>query len=90
MKIIIVCLLFIFGVLQYRLWVGEGSFAEISLLKQKLIEQEKALDRLKQINHKLAGELTDLIYGTQAIEERARAELGMIAHDEIFYQILEK
>ena len=90
MKTIITILLLVFCSLQYRLWVGEGSFAEILLLKQKLAKQEQALTQLKEINNKLNAELSDLIYGTQAVEERARSELGMIAHDEVFYQILEK
>ncbi len=90
MKWIVSLLLIVFFVLQYRLWVGEGSFAEMVLLKAELNTQQMELDRLKDRNAKLQGEVADLISGQQAIEEIARSELGMIGQNETFYQVLEK
>jgi len=83
-------LLIVFFTLQYRLWVGEGSFAEVVLLKEKLTTQQAELDKLKQRNAKLQGEVIDLISGKEAIEEIARSELGLIGENEVFYQVLEK
>ena len=90
MKIMISLLLIVFFTLQYRLWVGEGSFAEVVLLKEKLTTQQAELDKLKQRNAKLQGEVIDLISGKEAIEEIARSELGLIGENEVFYQVLEK
>jgi cell division protein FtsB len=90
MKIMISLLLIVFFTLQYRLWVGEGSFAEVVLLKEKLTTQQAELDKLKQRNAKLQGEVADLISGKEAIEEIARSELGLIGENEVFYQVLEK
>jgi len=76
-------------ILQYRLWVGDGSLAEVHNLKQKIVIQQQELDQLHQRNKTLAAEVQDLKQGLEAIEERARSELGMIRKGEIFYQIIE-
>ena len=75
--------------LQYRIWVGEGSLAEISELKRKIAEQEQVNARLRERNELLKAEVTDLKQGMEAIEERARTDLGMIKENETFYQLAE-
>lgn len=75
--------------LQYKLWVGDGSLAEVWQLRQSLAEQRKENESLAERNAALEAEVKDLKQGLDAVEERARAELGMIKEDEVFYQIVE-
>ncbi|MES9870582.1 MAG: cell division protein FtsB [Sedimenticola sp.] len=89
MRILIGILILIFVVLQYRLWVGEGSLAEVHGLKREIENQKAELKQLKQRNQALQAEVADLKKGLEAIEERARSELGMIREGEIFYQVVE-
>ena len=76
-------------VLQYRLWVGEGSLAELYLLKEDIELQKAELQLMRRRNQALQAEVNDLKKGLEAIEERARNDLGMIREGEIFYQIIE-
>ncbi|MEN8177958.1 MAG: cell division protein FtsB [Pseudomonadota bacterium] len=89
MRIIIAILLVVFLILQYRLWVGKGSLAEVSNLKQEIGLLENELVRLRERNRALQAEVEDLRGGISAIEERARSELGMIKEGEIFYQVID-
>ena len=75
--------------LQYKLWVGEGSIAEIWSLHQAGELQRDENERLKERNAALEAEVQDLKQGLGAVEERARTELGMIKEGEVFYQIVE-
>ncbi|MBI5460697.1 MAG: cell division protein FtsB [Gammaproteobacteria bacterium] len=75
--------------LQYKLWVGEGSIAEIWNLLQAGEVQRDENARLKERNAALEAEVKDLKTGMDAIEERARTDLGMVKDGEIFYQIVE-
>jgi cell division protein FtsB len=75
--------------LQYPLWLGKGSWARVWELERSLEQQHEANARLKARNDALDAEVRDLKEGTAAIEERARAELGMIKKDEVFYQVVE-
>jgi cell division protein FtsB len=87
MKILTTVLLLMLIVLQYRLWVGEGSLAEVHILRQEIDAQKKVLLRLEKRNGALQAEVSDLKRGLEAIEERARSELGMIKEGEVFYQV---
>lgn len=89
MRILIAILLVVFVMLQYRLWVGKGSLAEVSNLKQEIGQLEKELAKLRVRNRALQAEVKDLRSGKSAIEERARSELGMIKKGEIFYQVID-
>lgn len=74
--------------LQINLWVGEGSIANVWGLKK---EQARLVDENKQLmerNAAMAAEVKNLKSGLDAIEERARMELGMIKKDETFYLII--
>jgi len=89
MRILIALLMIVLLTLQYRLWVGEGSLAEVYGLKREIAVQQAELERLRQRNAALQAEVADLKQGLEAIEERARSELGMIRKGEIFYQVVE-
>ncbi len=75
--------------LQYKLWVGEGSLAEVWSLHQAGEVQRVENEGLKERNAALEAEVKDLKQGSEAVEERARTELGMIKDGEVFYQIVE-
>lgn len=90
MKIIVAVLVLLLAFLQYRLWVGDGSLAEVRQLKQAIVAQEKENKLLAKRNRALEAEVRDLKQGLEAIEERARSELGMIRKDETFFQIVEE
>ena len=76
--------------LQYPLWLGKGSWLKVWELDRQVTEQKEANARLKARNDALDAEVRDLKEGLEAIEERARTELGMIKQDEIFVQVLAK
>jgi cell division protein FtsB len=75
--------------LEVKLWAGEGGMREVWLLQRKLDEQKVENQKLKQRNEALAAEVQDLKSGKSAIEERARAEQGLIKPGEVFYQVVE-
>jgi len=79
-------LLVLMLVLQYRLWVGQGSLAEVSALKRDMAEQKVDIERLKSRNQALRAEVDGLKRGLDAVEALARSELGMIRDGETFYQ----
>lgn len=83
----VLLVVFILG-LQYRLWVGENSLAELWGVKGKLETQQTINRDLKSRNDALKAEVSDLKQGLDAIEERARSELGMIKKNETFYQLM--
>ena len=77
--------------LQARLWLGDGSIAEVHRLEQSVILQQQKNKAAQDRNRALEAEVKDLKKGLDAIEERARSELGMIKKkNETFYQIVEK
>jgi cell division protein FtsB len=90
MRLLLLLLIVIFVLLQYRLWVGDGSLAEVWQLYQDVERQAAENERLGERNQALEAEVADLKQGLEAIEERAREELGMIKDNEIFYQIVEE
>ncbi len=76
--------------IQYPLWLGKGSWMRAWQVEQDFIKQKNNNIKLEARNAGLAAEVTDLKTGTEAIEERARYELGMIRPDEVFYQIVDE
>jgi len=89
MKILLVIILLLITHLQYRLWLGDDSIAEIEAAKLHLANLKKQVDEKKQRNDALYAEVEDLRKGQEALEERARDELGMIKDNETFFQVLE-
>ena len=90
MKWLFVLLISLLLLLQYKLWVNDGGLPEVLHLKNEVeLAKQNKID-LQERNNSLDAEVTDLKKGLQAIEERARSELGMIGKDEVFYQIISK
>lgn len=75
--------------LAYTLAVGKGGLLDIWNMKRDISAQQEQNERLKQRNRELAGEIVNLQKGTEAIEERARSDMGLIRPDEVFVQIIE-
>jgi cell division protein FtsB len=90
MRLLIALLILALVALQFRLWVGEGSLAEVHGLKNEIAAQEDELVRLRSRNQELEAEVIDLRQGVEALEERARRDLGMIKPGEIFIQVIER
>jgi len=90
MRWMILLLVVLLLALQYKIWVGEGSFAEVWDLYQQVEKQREENQLLRERNQALEAEVKDLKQGLGAIEERAREELGMIKEGETFYQIIEE
>ena len=88
MKILIAALIVLLIALQYRLWFGDGSVQEVWRLRDEAKSTRTELLQLRSRNQALSAEVADLKSGLEAIEERARAELGMIDEDETFYQFV--
>lgn len=88
MRVLLAVLLLLLILLQYKLWLGEGGFADVRRLEQRVAEQEHENELLGQRNQELEAEVEDLRQGYDAIEERARSELGMIKEEEEFYQVV--
>ncbi|MCW8957090.1 MAG: cell division protein FtsB [Gammaproteobacteria bacterium] len=88
MKWIIALLTVLLLMLQFRLWVGDGGIPKVLHLQQEVAEAKQERHRLQERNRELDAEVTDLKKGFDAIEERARSELGMIGKDETFFQIV--
>ncbi|QZA78999.1 cell division protein FtsB [Deefgea tanakiae] len=89
MRILAIFLAAVIVALQWPLWVGKGSWLRVWQLDTQLSEHRSANAKLKERNDALEAEVRDLKTGTDAIEERARNELGMIRHEEVFFQVLD-
>jgi len=75
--------------LQYPLWIGKGSWMRVWELDRQLLAQKDGNARAKSRNEALDAEVRDLKQGHEALEERARFELGMIRKGEVFYQVVQ-
>ncbi len=74
--------------LQYRVWFSEDGVRQVARLRQAVAAQSAENEHLAERNRQLAAEVRDLKTGLDALEERARSDLGMIAHNETFYQVV--
>jgi cell division protein FtsB len=83
---LLVVLLLVLGMLQYRLWIAEGSLAEVQRLTRQMLEQTEVNRQLQDRNAVLEREVLDLQTGNEVVEQRAREQLGLIREDEVFYQ----
>ena len=88
MRMLLAFLVLLLVLLQYKLWLGEGGFTDVRRLEQRVLEQQQENTILQQRNTELEAEVADLRQGYDAIEERARSELGMIKEEEEFYQVV--
>ena len=80
-------LLLLLAGLQYRLWVGNGSLAQITDLTQQIADQRAENKVLLERNRVMDAEVLELKKGMETVEERARHELGMIKEGETLYQL---
>ncbi|WP_366645543.1 cell division protein FtsB [Amphritea sp.] len=85
--IILLLLICLIG-LQYRLWFGEANLGEVQALQQEIERQRAENDLLVNRNHQLDAEVKDLKQGLEALEERARNQLGMVKEGESFFQLV--
>ena len=86
MKVLTLALVGLIALLQYPLWLGKGSWARVWEVDQQLRAQRDSNLKLQARNAALDAEVRDLKQGLDAIEERARSELGMIKQDEISFR----
>ncbi len=88
MRLITAVLLIFLVLLQYRLWFGKNSVPDYLALEEEVTRQLANNNKLKQRNKLLYADTDDLKSGTEAIEERARHELGMIKQGETFFRVI--
>jgi cell division protein FtsB len=90
MKALTLIFVILIALLQYPLWLGKGSWLRVWRVNQQVTEQTEQNNIYKQRNDALRAEVRDLKQGNDAVEERARSELGMIKSDEVFYQVIDQ
>lgn len=88
MKLFIFSLLLLTILLQTKLWFDKGGWLDVKEMQQTIAKQIEKNEALRKENQRLHAEVQGLKKGQDAIEERARSELGMIKKGEVFYQIL--
>lgn len=89
MRLLAITLAALLLLLQYPLWLGKGGLLRVWEMERQIEAQRETNARMQARNASLDAEVRDLKQGLEAIEERARSELGMIRRDEIFFQVLE-
>ncbi|MBL8422433.1 cell division protein FtsB [Accumulibacter sp.] len=90
MRWLAVALLVLIVLLQHPLWLGKGGWLRVWDVDRQLRQQQDTNKQLEMRNAGLDAEVRDLKQGYDAIEERARFELGMVRQDEVFVQIPDK
>ncbi len=89
MKKVTAFLILLIGLLQYKLWYGEGNVREFKRLNDRIAELRQEGTRRRERNAALEAEVMDLKQGLDAVEERARHELGMVMAGEEFVQVID-
>jgi cell division protein FtsB len=89
MRFLAIVLVILIAAIQTPLWFGKGGWLRVWELDRQLDTQRASNEKLRARNAALDAEVRDLKTGYDAIEERARSELGMIRQDEVFYQVIE-
>ena len=89
MKLLWTIMVVLIILLQVRLWVGEGSFAQVWALEKSIAEQREENAELATRNERLYAEVRNLRSEQSAVEERARMNLGLIREDETFFLVVE-
>ncbi|HOX72805.1 cell division protein FtsB [Dokdonella sp.] len=89
LRYVALILLILIIALQVKLWAGQGGMNEVWRLEKSVAEQKQKNDELKARNDALLAEVANLKDGDEAIEERARSELGLVKPGEKFYQVVE-
>lgn len=86
MRLLLLGLLLLLLVLQYRLWFAEGSLAERARLREEVVQQEALNADLRARNAVIERDVLELKSGKEGLEQRAREQLGLIREGEVFYQ----
>ena len=89
MRLLAITLAALLLLLQYPLWLGKGGLLRVWEMERQIEAQRETNARMQARNASLDAEVRDLKQGMEAIEERARSELGMVKQDEVFFQVLE-
>jgi cell division protein FtsB len=89
LRVLLVVLVLLLAALQYKLWYGSGGQHEVVALKAQVAAQAAENRKLQARNDALAAEVADLKAGGEAVEERARSELGMVKPGETFYRVID-
>jgi cell division protein FtsB len=89
MRLLAVLFAALIVLIQYPLWFGKGGWFRVWDIERQLADQKAKNATLQARNEALEGEVLDLKQGFDAVEERARFELGLIRQDEVFFQIVE-
>lgn len=90
MRIVIGGLALLLVILQAQLWSASGGLPAVWEIQREIAAREAENEELRQRNAALEAEVRDLKDGLDAVEERARNELGMIREDEVFYQVADE
>ncbi|PHY06854.1 MAG: cell division protein FtsB [Alcaligenaceae bacterium] len=88
MRLLLLVLVALAGLIQYPLWMGRGGWLAVWDMQEHIATQRGINEGLRARNVALLAEVDDLRTGTEAAEERARAELGMMRQSELFVQVL--
>ena len=88
MKTLLAILIVVLVLLQLKMWLGEGGYRDVQRLAARVEQQAQENEQLAQRNRELQAEVEDLRQGLEAVEERARSELGMVKENEQFYQVV--
>ncbi|MBX3638933.1 MAG: cell division protein FtsB [Nitrosomonas sp.] len=89
MKSLAIVLMMLIALIQFPLWTGKGGWFQVHTIEQDIIQTQEENLKLQNRNMIFHAEINDLKQGTDAIEERARNDIGMIKKNEIFFQIVE-
>lgn len=89
LRYVALVLLILLIALQVRLWSGQGGIHDVERLGERVEQQKIENAKLKARNDTLAAEVEDLKHGDDAIEERARTEIGLLKPGETFYQVVD-
>lgn len=89
MRVIIALLVSLLVFLQFQLWSPNGGLVGMWQLRERVAEREHENEQLRERNAALDADVRDLKDGLEALEERARSEMGMIREGEVFYQVAE-
>jgi cell division protein FtsB len=89
MRLLAIALAALVLLIQYPLWLGKGGVLRVWEMERQIEAQREVNGKLQLRNAALDAEVRDLKQGMEAVEERARSELGMIRKDEVFFQVLE-
>lgn len=90
MRLLAITLTALILLIQYPLWLGKGGLLRVWEMERQIESQRQENGRLQTRNGALDAEVRDLKQGLEAVEERARSELGMVRRDEVFFQVLEE